>query len=280
MSTSAASRFLVGCCAFVFLAASAWAETTPATAEALMRKSGLWEQLADVAPQVRAGVLADVARTGRKPSETEIQRLSRAVASAYSVHRFRSACLAAISRDLAMIHVAALRRWYDGPSGRTIAKLELAQSKQDPRTTIEQGATLLKTMPTSRRRILDEIVLVTRSAELMTELNIGAALAAHLVAASVSSSSARRPSISELKAAFDAQRQQLIRTFSSLSLASYAAAYASVPTAELEAYVDFLKSEAGRQFVAIGTRALSAVMFDAAAELARTVPGSKDKAHT
>lgn len=245
-----------------------------------MRKSGLWGQLADVAPQVRAGVLADVGRAGRKPSEAEMQRISRAVASAYSVHRFRSACLAAISRDLANTHVAALRRWYDGPSGRTITRNELAQSKQDPRTTIEQGALLLETMPATRRRILDEIVLVTRSAELMTELNIGAALAAQLAAASVSPSSARRPSISELKAAFDAQRQQLIRTFSSLSLASYATAYSSVPTAELEGYVDFLKSEAGRQFVAIGTRALSSAMFDAAAELARTVPGSKDKAHT
>jgi len=157
-----------------------------------MRKSGLWDQLADVAPQVRAGVLADVGRAGRKPSEAEMQRVSRAVASAYSVHRFRSACLAAISRDLANTHVAALRRWYDGPSGRTITRIELAQSKQDPRTIIEQGALLLETMPASRRRIL----------------------------------------------------------------------------------------EAGRQFVAIGTRALSSAMFDAAAELARTVPGSKDKAHT
>lgn len=272
-------RLLAWCCTFMFFAGSAWAGTDSATAESLMRKSGLWEQLAEIAPQVRMGVLASAVQAGRKPSDAEIERLSRAVDAAYSTRRLRSTCLTAISKDLANAHVAALRRWYDGANGQAITRLEKAQAKQDPRTTLEQGALLLETMPTARRRTLDEIVLVTRSAELMTELTTGTALAAHHGSASVSPNAAR-PSLGELKAALDARRQHLIRTFSTLSLAGFAVAYSSLPTADLERYVDFMKSDAGRHFSAIGMRAVSAAMFEAAAELGRTAPGSKDKANT
>ena len=272
-------RFLSWCCTLVLFAGSAWAGTDSATAESLMRKSGLWDQLAEIAPQVRMGVLASVAQSGRKPSEAEIERLSRAVDSAYSVHRLRLVCLGAISRDLDNAHVAALRRWYDGTRGQAFTRLDKAQSKQDPRTTLEQGALLLGKMAPARRRTLDEIVLVTRSAELMTELTIGTALAAHQGAASVSPN-APRPSMGEVKTSLDARRQHLIRTFSGLSLAGFAAAYSSLPTADLEGYVDFMKSDAGRHFSAIGMRAFSAAMFEAAAELGRTAPGSKDKANT
>lgn len=272
-------RFLVWCCTFALLAGPAWAGTDSATTESLMRKSGLWGQLAEIAPQMRTAVLASEARTGAKLSEMEIERLSRAVDSAYSAHRLRSACLAAISRDLDKTHVAALRRWYDGPIGRTITRLEQAQSKQNPRTTLDQGAALLETMPASRRRTLDEIVLATRSAELMTELAIGTALASQQGAASVSPK-AGRPSLGEMMGALGAQRQQLIRTYSAFSLASFALAFSSVPTADLEGYVDFLKSEAGRHFNTVGMRALSAAMFEAATELGRATPGSRDKANT
>jgi uncharacterized protein YfiM (DUF2279 family) len=273
-------RLLVWCCTVVVFAAPAWAGTDAATAESLMRKSGLWEQLADVAPQVRTGMLATIAQSGRKPSDAEVARLSRAVDAAYSVHRLRSACLAAISRDLDKIHVAALRRWYDGPTGKTITRLEEALSRQgDQRATLAQGAALLEKMPASRRRTLDEIVLATRSAELMTELTISTTLATQQGAASVSPHAARG-SASEMKAALEAQRQQFMRTFSAISLASSAVAYSSVPTADLVGYVDFLKSEAGRQFGAVGGRAFSAAILDAAAELGRALPGSRDKTNT
>jgi len=273
-------RLLVWCCTFGLFAAPAWAGTDAATAESLMRKSGLWEQLVDIAPQVRAGMLAGIQRSGGKPSDAEIGRLSRAVDAAYSVQRLRSACLSAIAKDLDNKQVPALRRWYDGPTGRAITRLEESLSRQgDQQTTLERGAALLERMPASRRRALDEIVLATRSAELMAELTISTTLATQQGAASVSPNAAR-PSADEMKAALDAQRQQLIRTFSAISLASFAFAYSSLSTAQLVGYADFLKSGAGRHFSAVGARAFSAAMVDAAAELGRALPGSRDKVNT
>jgi hypothetical protein len=272
-------RFLFWYGTFLLFAAPAWAETDAATAESLMRKSGMWEQLEQIAPRVRAGVVAGAARSGQRPSEAESERLSRAIDHAYAAQRLRAACRATISKNLDRTHVEALRRWYDSGSGRHISSLELVQSTQDGQGALRRGAVLLGEMSGSRRRALEELVVVSRSAELQTELTIGTALAVHQGAASVSPEAAR-PSLGEIKATLDKQRHGMTRAFSALSLASFAVAYASLSPAELEAYVDFLKSDAGRHYNSVTMRAFGAAMLDAAAELGRAAPGSKDKAHT
>ena len=272
-------RYLLGCLVALVVARPGWAGTDAATAESLMRRSGLWEQLAAVAPQVRSGMLAGAAQARGAPSESELARLSRAVDAAYSVQRLRAACLAVLAKDLDPRHVAALRRWYDGPHGRTIVRLEQEQLRQDPQAIVDKAGALLAAMPAARRRTLNEIVLATRSAEWMAELHIGTALAAQQGAASMWPNAAR-PSAGQLKTALEAQRQQLIRTFGVLSLASFAVAYSTVPTPDLERYVEFLKSEAAKDFNAASMRAISGALFDAASDLGRTAPGARDKTNT
>lgn len=263
----------------LLFAGPVWGATDAATAESLMRMSGMWEQLEQIAPQVRAGIVAAAARSGRRPSEAESERLARAIDRAYATQRLRAACRATISRNLDKTHVEALRRWYDSGSGRHISSLERAQSAQDGQAALRRGNVLLAEMSPVRRRALEELVVVSRSAELQTELTIGTALAVHLGAGSVSPEAAR-PSMGEIKATLDKQRHGMTRAFSALSLASFAVAYASLSPTELEAYVNFLKSDAGRHYNSVTMRAFGAAMLDAAAELGRAAPGAKDKAHT
>jgi hypothetical protein len=274
------NRLLAWCCTFFVMATPAWAATDAAAmAESLMRKSGLWEQLADVARGVRAGMVAGTGQGARKPSPTELERLSRAIDTAYSAQRLRSACLAAITSELDPKHVPALRSWYDGPIGKSIAKLEESSSRQDSQETLVQGNALLRAMPSSRRRTLDEILLATRAAELAAEMAISTAVATQQGAAGVVPN-APAASAGELKAVLERQRQQLTRTYSAILLASFAATYSSLPTSDLAAYVEFLKSDAGRHFNAVGMRAISAAMLKAAADFGRTLPGARDKANT
>lgn len=263
----------------LLLAGPAWAVTDAATAESLMRKSGMWEQLEQIAPQVRAGMVEGAARSGKRPSETESERLSRAVDHAYAAQRLRAACRAAISSNLDRTHVEALRRWYDSGSGRHISNLERVQSMQDGQAAFRRGTVLLGEMSASRRRALEELVVVSRSAELQTELTIGTALAMHQGAANASPEAAR-PSLGEIKAMLDQQRRGMTRAFSALALASFAVAYASLSPAELEAYLVFLKSDAGRHYNSVTMRAFGTAMLEAAVELGRAAPGAKDKAHT
>src|SRR5688500_14221567 len=71
------------------MGAGASAQTDAATAEALMRSSGLWKQLESVAPQMRVG-LASAAPQGSPLPAAEIERISRISDGAFAAPRLRS----------------------------------------------------------------------------------------------------------------------------------------------------------------------------------------------
>jgi hypothetical protein len=239
-------RFLVGlACAAAGL--PSWAGVDRASAERILKSSGLWLQLAGVAGQVRAGSLAGARNRGRTPGGAELERLSRAIESAYSAQHLRSVCIDSVGKDLDAAYLPALTRWYEGVPGRTIAALEVAQSKRNSPASLEHGADLLRSMASSRRRLLDELVLVTRAAEVFTHVTIGTALASH------------QP--------LGLGRHQLMRAASSVALASFAQTYSSLPDAQLEGYLGFLKSEAGEHYIAVTSTAFERAMLSAAKRL-------------
>lgn len=269
-------RLIVGL-ALAVVRIPAWAGVDRPTAESLLRISGLWAQLADVAPQARADALGALRQRGAAPTQAEVDRLSQAIASAYSAQRLRSACLGAASKKLDKVHVAALRRWYEGSPGSAIVLLEVAQSAQDQRVVLEQGAALLARMPSSRRRVLEEVVVATRVAELQTELAIGTSLAV-VGQGARAARDPTAPSLGELKAALDAQRHQIMRAAGAQSLVAFASTYSSLPDADLDTYVNFLKSRAGRHFVDVAIHALGAAIFGAALDFGRTLGETKSPA--
>lgn len=263
---------VVGVC-WTVLGIPAWAVVERPIAESLLRISGLWAQLADVAPQVRADAFRAFRREGATPTQAEVDRLSQAIDSSYSAQRLRSACLGAASKNLTKTHVAALRRWYEGSPGSAITRLEVARSGQDQRALLERGAALLAAMPSSRRRVLEELVVATRMAEMQTELTIGTALA--IAQGTRVSSDPAAPSLRELKSTLDAQRHRLMRAAGAQSLAGLAGTYSSLPDADLDIYLNFLKSEAGRHFVDVAIHAVGAAMFSAAMDFGSALGQSK-----
>lgn len=259
----------------------AHAETDAATAEALMRHSGLWEQLAGIAPQARAGMLSSVAESGARPSEAELDRLTRAADAAFDAGRLRATALGAIARGLEPRHVEALQRWYASAPGTAITKLEEVSGAdtREPPAVMQAGTALLQRMPDERRDLLAEMVQVTRSPEAMVQLVIGTSLAAWRGAASVTPG-APGVSLAELRALLESQRPQMLQAYAALSLAAMALTYETAPIGELGAYLDFLKSDAGRHFNDLGMAAVDAAMVEASAEFGRRLPGSKDQANT
>lgn len=263
------------------LTPAARAETDAATAESLMRRSGLWEQLAGIGPQARAGVLDSVARSGAQPSATEIDRLARAADAAFGAERLRGTARATIERGLQAQHLPALLRWYGSPPGLAMTRLEEASASdpRDPSALVEAGTVLLQRMPEDRRLLLAELVQVTQAPEAMVRLVIGTSLAAYRGAASVTPG-APGLSLAELRALLESQRPQMLRTYAAVMLAGVALTYEAAPLGELAAYLDFLKSEAGRHFTELGNAAVDAAMVDASTEFGRRLPGSRDQANT
>jgi hypothetical protein len=264
------------------LAPAAQAEGADAAAEALMKKSGLWQQLDSLAPQVRAGMFAAIGNAGARPSAAEEARLGQAVDESYATPRLRSVAGGVMARGLQQRHVAVLNRWYDSALGQRITKIEEAAAADTtpPEATLQQGQALLEAMPSPRRALLAGIVEATKSAELMVNITINTVLATQRGLASVLPPGQQGPSHQELRATLDAGRAQMQDNFNAYLVAAMARTYTAVPTPELTEYLAFLRGDAGRHFSDITGQALDAAITEASAELGRRLPATRDAARS
>ncbi|MCE9658726.1 MAG: hypothetical protein K8R60_09225 [Burkholderiales bacterium] len=218
-------------------------------AEEMIRKSGLWEQLGAVAPQVKAG-LADAASRSRSPvAAADMDKLGRAAESAYAPAKLRATALAAVARVMAPSQLAELRAWYDSPRGKAITAAEEAAgtSSRRPEEAMRDGMRVLSAAPPARQAILARISDATRAPEAMANLTINTAVA---IQQGVLRSQGQQngPSSADLRAALVAQKPQMIQAFSRAVLASFAMAYANIGDEDLDRYATFLASKPGMKF--------------------------------
>lgn len=257
------------------------AQIARADAESLVRKSGLWEQLKGIDGQVEAGMQELFAASGATPAAAERARVSRVIHQAYAPDRLRAVSTGVVAARMQPQHVQALQRWFDSPVGRAITRAEEADAAatEDARVKMAEGVRLLKDMSPERRRALDDLIAVTGAADAMVQLTINTAVAAQVGAASaLPSGPAMAPQ--DVRDALEAQRPQLQQAVAPMLLASFANAYASIPTAQLRLYVDFIRTPAGTQFNTVATAALEAALTDAAAEMGRRLPGTREGRNT
>lgn len=270
--------FRAFCTAALLVAASlVHAEIDAGSAENLLRKSGMWEQLAGIGPQAEAGMEEMLAQGGMAPAQAEKARVTRVIREAFAPARLRSVSVRVVAAGTQAEHLPALRSWFDSPVGRAVVRLEEAASSAttDPQTMMEQGARLLRGMPAERRALLEQMLEDTDAAEAMVRITIGTALAAQRGAASVAPD-APGPSAAQLRAALEAQRPQMLKAFGAMMLASFAQIYEGLPTGELREYVTFIGSPAGTHFNDVAMDALEAALIDATAEMGRRLPGTRD----
>lgn len=267
---------------FSLFAAHAVAQTDAATAESLMRKSGLWQQLDGVAAQMRGGLASAAQGRGARIKPAELARLNATVASAYAVDRLRAGALRSIASGTQAGDSAALLAWYGSEPGAGLVKVEeaaAAAEPRDPESVMREGAALFAGLPAARQALLRQFVEESHAAEGVLSITVSSTLA---VQAGIASALGEGPSPStrELREAMDAQRPQMLQSFTMMSLASFALIYSAVPDASLAAYVDFLKTPAGARYNALCIRAIEAALAEAATELGRGMPGARDGANT
>lgn len=260
-------------------AVGAWAQIEPAVAESLMKKSGLWQQLAEIPAQMRAGVMGAVAEGARKkPSAKELARVAQAVDVAYSADRLQAFSRSRLASGMDVNDLPALEAWFDSTLGGQISRLEEASAadQREPALQMQEGMALLQAQDATRRALLNEMVVVTRSAEMFANLATDVALSTHGIT-SVIGPQAQGPTLSQLQAALQAQRPQMLQGYSALAAAGFARIYATLPTEELAQYLGFLKSDAGRRYTDIGMRAVGDALMDSSTELLRRLTGTQHR---
>lgn len=260
-------------------AVGAWAQIEPAVAESLMKKSGLWQQLAEIPAQMRAGVMGAVAEGARKkPSAKELARVAQAVDIAYAADRLQAFSRSRLASGMDVNDLPALEAWFDSTLGGQISRLEEASAadQREPALQMQEGMALLQAQDATRRALLNEMVVVTRSAEMFANLATDVALSTHGIT-SVIGPQAQGPTLSQLQAALQAQRPQMLQGYSALAAAGFARVYATLPTEELAQYLGFLKSDAGRRYTDIGMRAVGDALMDSSTALLRRLTGTQHR---
>lgn len=273
------SRPFRALCLAVLLAGAslAHAEIDRPAAESLVRKSGLWEQLSGVAPQIEAGLQQAIADAAEEPAQSEKARISKVVQNAYAPERLRAVSTGVVAAKVRPEHLEALRAWFDSPSGQAVVHAEEAPGAQpdDSASALKQGLTLLASMPAERRKLLEDLLAATHAAEGMVRITISTTVAVQQGAASALAGLSG-PTPKQARAALEAQRPQMLKAFTAVMMATFARTYAEVPAEPLRAYVAFVRSPAGAEFNEVSLEALDAALSDAATEMGRYLPGTRD----
>jgi hypothetical protein len=252
----------------------AQAAVPPDQAELIMKKSGLWDQLASLLPQARIGFSAAFSLSETDPTTEEADRLNAALESAYSAERLRRLGLTRVSRALDAGQVAAMRRWFDSPLGRKVDEVERAAAitQTDLREVIKQGAGVVENVSAERRALLNRLLKETRSDEAMVEVAIHTIVATHKgVSASIPGS---RLTNAEVQATLMKERAQMRKAYTELIVASFAQAYAALSDDELRRHVGFLASPVGRRHTQLAYRTLQAALADGEAAFVKEAPAA------
>jgi hypothetical protein len=259
----------------------AQAQVDAATAELLMRKAGLWQQLDGLVPQVQAGFTAAAAQPGSALGPDVLERLHKTVGTVYAPARLRTAVQAVLVQSIKPEFVATLVAWYESPVGRRFTELEEATAVpgRDPNVAMQQGVALLKAASPERRALLSEFVVVTKAAETFAGLTINTAIA---IRQGMAAAMPGGPKVStqELRASLEAQRSRMLQAFEGIALASFASMYEPAGDGPMKEYVAFMRAPAGEHFTDLSMVAVERALLDAAAELGRTMGEAKGAAKT
>ena len=273
-------RALAFSLALVGLHGAALSQVAKPVAEELMRKSGLWEQLGSIAPQMEAGAGAAMDQSGTKLSPEELKRLSQAFVTAYSPMHLRATALSVLTAQLTAADVAALQAWYNSPAGKAVTRLEEAASTgtADLQTRVQAGTKVLSASTAARRALLTQVAKVTRASEASVDIMINTAVGVQEGLAKVAPKGTKA-TVKELRATLEQQRPQMVKNFDSAMVALFAATYESLDDDALSRYVSFLKSPAGRAYTEVSLRAMDRAFVEAAQGLGRSIPAVKSSAN-
>lgn len=246
------------------------AQVAEARAEAFMRLSGLWEQLASLGQTLR-DTYATVAAEATEPDERALfGRLAVAAESAFNPVGLRVLARREMAARLQERHLPALEAYLGSEPGRRWVAAENAFAASTLSTEVleKRGAETLKASTPARRALLDQVLEAGRLAELGVEvqlntlagIKVGALMAAGRPAEGVFA--AERERLGADRAALLADSRQTMRLLSAES-------YQGLSDAELAAYLRLLQSEAGRHWTDVMERVYEGIFVQGAEETGR-----------
>ncbi len=240
----------------------------------LMRKSGIWQHMGQVQEAARLG--AEEARRQAKANprkndltEAQHQRMVAAMDKAFSPERLRKAMRDELLKEIAPEDEEEVLRWLSTELGTRITNIEEQRETPEEQAKMEREAPrLLESLPAERRakyeRMASSINAGESSANML--INVTTAIAYGIAIASPHGDVAM---VKSMREQMEAQRPQMVAALGQRSIGIFAYTYKALSDEELEKYVQFAESPAGKRYHDATTRALDRVFAKASLDMGR-----------
>ncbi len=256
--------------AFVaFLFAATVADAQGRRTEELMRKSGLWDQVAQMHVQMRAGVMIarDDAKQRGSPmlDDAAYARLSAGIDRAFAPDVLRESVTLQMEELLSATDEAQVLRWLSSDLGARFTRWEVESGAVAEIQRAETEAPKLLAALTPARRLK-----YIRFGEALDAGNTAVTLTIDITSAIVYGISLVTPgtdpdlAVRGIRTRMEAQRKEMVRHFTERSLHTYSYVYRNASDAQVEAYVKFAEGEAARRYHAAGVKAMDEAISQAA----------------
>ena len=241
-----------------------------AQADEFMRKSGLWQYLAEIDPGVQQTISQSDPEL-RQLNDEQIERLRDASRAAYGADRLRKEMRTELARSLPAAETETALAFLATDLGKRVTALEEAAAVKENSDRIDSIAEdAFAALEPPRRDLIERMVKATRVAELAASIMVNQQLG---VMRGIAVYRGRDDSgaDSDAKERLNRYRAQLVSALGPRMAAQSAVVYGPLPDRDLAAYVDFLESPAGRVTNDAVSAALDKVLGAAAFELGRRI---------
>jgi hypothetical protein len=240
--------------------------------EELLHKSGIWEQVASMREQVKSGVRdawTEQKKDGRPGiGNIDVKRLEAAVDKAFAPDTMRRTVGTEMGRQLEAKDVDEVLKWLDTDLGRKLTRLEEEASRAEEALKTESEARdIVAKIPAARRARYERLITALHLDESNVETTLNMMSAIVYAVAAASQQDDPDDAVEELRKTYEPQRKQMEAYYHELSLASMARSYGGVAEADLDRYVAFNESPAGRRYNDAATKAYGRALVQGCLDL-------------
>lgn len=246
------------------------AKLTAQTAEALVKASGLTDQLPSIAPSVATGLTTNPGFASNL-SEEQLQIVLHAFSNAYAPTRLAADIAAELPAGLKQDAAQEALKWFESDLGRKITALEDASSKAaaDP-ATLEQAQELYQRLSPRRIERYQRLIKASDVAESSAQLVIDTAIGTTYGVASTTGSTTP-PNLDEIRTEISRKREDMVEQLRGQFSVLFASAYQSLPESELDEYLAFVESPSGQAFHKAMAAAIDRALIKAAREAGKQI---------
>ena len=241
----------------------------------VMQKSGLSKQIEQFPSMIQADIIRANQESSDKLSQSEINDLSNKVAESFNARKLNDTVQMHIQENLPEKDIRAVLEWLSSPLGERISMLEEQASKLEAYKGIREMAGRID-KNSERTKLLSKLDNARKATDVGVSLTINLQVA-FILAVTAGMPAEQRPSVEAILAEVNEDRQQLQKSIRQETLAGFLYTYRSLKDAEIEQYIAFAESEAGKKYHVVTAEGLNTAVMQASLALGSKLSQGLDK---